>query len=281
MRDVTALPHETQLVGTPWNGKVGNYDTNRKPIDLIILHSMDGSLDGSTAWFKRVGGTNSAHYGVGQTGRLVNWIPENCVAYHAGKYDINQRAIGIEHEDLGDNQAVRPDALYQTAARIIAEISLAYGIPLDRDHVKKHNEIVNTSCPGTLDVDRIIREAKALITPVPAEEALHTYELKPTDFVNMVTKSSEFDEIWAVLGLDPKLKVNPGAHKFIVDDITRRVNEASAAASQNAISNVVPVVPPASEEQISPANQPNSIWKKDVLQVLKDILGSVRGGRTS
>lgn len=281
MREETSLTHDVQFVGTPWNGKTGNYDTKRTAIDTIVIHSMDGTLAGSTNWFRRAGGTNSAHYGVGIEGNIVSWIPENCVAYHAGKYPVNQRSIGIECEDMGNNQSVRPDALYQSVARLVAEISLAYNIPLDREHVKKHNEIVATSCPGTLDVDRILREAQALLVTPATDEPLHNYQLKPTDFVNMVTKSSEFDELWAVFGLDPKLKTNPGSHKILVDDITRRLNEATASAVQYATSKTPETVPPAPSESIIPLNQPKSVWKKDVLGVLKDILSAVRFNKQS
>ena len=279
MRDVTSLPHEKQFVGTPWNPqtKTGNFDTaGRVEPDIIILHSMDGTLDGSTAWFRRPGGTNSAHYGLGQDGRLVAWIPENCVAYHAGKYEINKRAIGIECEDFGNNQAPRSDQLYQSVARLVAEISLAYGIPLDREHVKKHNEIVPTSCPGTLDIDRILREATALVSSPVVDEPLHNYQLKPTDFVNMVTKSSEYDEIWRLFRLDPNQKINPGSHKLLVDEITRRVNEATLEGMQNGAGKTPESVPLSVDPSIVPLNQSKSLWKKDVLEVLTNILHAVR-----
>lgn len=286
MRDQTSLPHEYIGVGRLWNPatKTGNFDTSRAPIDLIVLHSMDGFLNGTTAWFQNLKVNQSAHYGIGLDGRIVQWIPESATAYDAGNYAVNQRSISVEHEDRGNNATVRPDAMYEASARLVAEIALAYNIPLDRQHVKKHNEIVSTGCPGTLDVDRILARAQALIHPVDTnagvEEPLHNYQIKPTEFVNMVTEGTEYRRLYAFLGLDVSMAKRVDSHTLVVEEINRRVNVAKTSVSQNEA--VIPElsVPNTPQTGFVPAQEPTSMWQKDVFEILKDILGSVRGGRT-
>lgn len=244
---------------------------------MIVLHTMVGTVAGSTAHFKNPAVPAAAHYGVGFNGSITQWIPENVTCYHANNYLVNQRSVGIEHEDMGNGQAVRPDALYEASARLVADIARANNIPLDREHVKKHNEISATACPGSLDVDRILRRAKELLVPTPEEEKEHTYMLKPSVFVNMVTKSSEYDELWKKLELEPSLKGRSGSHQLILDLLSAKISEARQAQNQNADSTPAsPATVPENDTNV-PTGQPKSVWKKDVLQVLKDILGAIKG----
>ena len=71
---------------------------------------------------------------------------------------MNQRSIGIEHEA---GPAMPPtDALYAASARLHAEIAGRHGLALEVGaNVLPHRAIVPTECPGTLDLDRIVREA--------------------------------------------------------------------------------------------------------------------------
>jgi len=79
----------------------------------------------------------------------------------------NLVTVGIEFEDGGEPESVvRPDAQYQAGARLLWEVAGRWGLPLDRGHVIGHREIFSAkSCPGNLDVDRLIREARR-----PAEQ---------------------------------------------------------------------------------------------------------------
>lgn len=284
MRDVTTIDHETAFVGVLWNQatQTGNYDNwGRLPIDTIVCHSMDGTLDGSTAWFRRQGGKNSAHYGVAWNGRVVNWIPENCVAYHAGRYPVNQRSISIEGEDFGNNQAVRPDTFYEKYALLVADIAAFYSIPLDRDHVKKHNEFVNTGCPGTLDIDRIINRAKEILALVSGEEKEVSHMMKPSVFGGMVTKSTEYDKTWAALGLDPSMKTRPESHTIILDYLNAKISEArNMQAPVNPV-NVPSEVPQADSTPISPSEQDISIWEKDVFSAIGNFFKAFRRQKTT
>lgn len=278
MRLVTPLPHDVVFVGRLWNpqAQTGTYDNSRAKIDMIILHSMDGYFDGTTQWFLNPTTKTSAHYGVGMKGQVRNFIPENATAYHSGQYSINQRSIGIEHEDLANNKIVRSEELYEASAQLVADIARFYDIPLDRNHIKKHNEIVATACPGTLDVDRIVNRAREINqtpkTPA-AEEPLKDYKMTETTFMRTVTKSTEYDNLWAALGLPEDQKGNVGSHKLVIQYINQRVDELKGNSNAGSSTVTAPQMP--TIENI-PSQQSISFWRKDVMDILNNILGAVR-----
>jgi hypothetical protein len=160
---------KTTLPSTELEIATGNYDETRKPIDRIIIHTMVGTWQAAAARFDNPASKVSAHYGVKLDGSLIHWLEETFTAYHSGNYAMNQRSIGIEHEDGGNYNGVRPDALYTESAKLVRDICLFYNIPIDRTHILKHSEIIATGCPDALDIDRIVREASA---PVDTIESL-------------------------------------------------------------------------------------------------------------
>lgn len=142
----------------------GSWDKNRTQIDRIIIHTTVGSAESAANWFNNPANTNktSAHYIVTLEGKYIHLVDEDNVAYHAGNYPMNQRSIGVEHEDNAKPEEPRTDVLYSASAKLVKDIALFYDIPLNRAHILKHSEVSNTPCPHTLDIDRIIREAKEL-----------------------------------------------------------------------------------------------------------------------
>lgn len=158
-RKYTSLPYIELPVAD------GNFDSNRVTIDMLVLHTMAGTWQGAAARFNNPTQKVSAHYGVKYDGGLIAWLEEYNVAYANGNYLINQKAISIEHEDMGNYNSPRPDILYTASAKLVYDICKFYNIPIDRKHIVKHSEIIATGCPDALDVDRIVKEAKALSTP--------------------------------------------------------------------------------------------------------------------
>ena len=161
MRDSTSLPILRQSVA------FGNYNNSRQGVSLVVIHTIVGSISSATARFNNSSQKVSAHYGIGLDGRIYQWVSENSTAYHAGNYVINQRSIGIEHEDGGRPHGTRTDELYASSAQLVKDICNYYGIPMDRQHVIRHNEVpdVQTGCPDSLDIDRILREAHESSSP--------------------------------------------------------------------------------------------------------------------
>lgn len=155
------MPYTELVVAT------GNFDTSRAKVDRIVIHTMVGTVNGAAARFAGKGNQVSAHYGVGYDGKLYHWLEETFTAYHAGNYPMNQRSIGIEHEDMGNYNSPRPDALYETSAKLVADICKYYNIPIAREYIIKHSDVIATGCPDSLDIDRIIARAQQIANPTP------------------------------------------------------------------------------------------------------------------
>lgn len=145
-----------------------NYSAGRPDgIQWIVLHTMVGTTAASNGRFQNPGAAASAHYGVSEDGSLVQWVDEGDTAWHAGDYPCNQHSIGIEHEDNGDYNGVRPDALYAASSALVASICSRNGIPVKRGDYAAgipgcidHRTVAITACPDALDTDRIIRGAQ-------------------------------------------------------------------------------------------------------------------------
>lgn len=275
MRQTTTLPHDTIDVRRLWNGSKGNCDNSRLPIDTIVIHTMVGTLNGSTAHFKNPLQNSAAHYGIDFQGRVVSWIPESVTAYHAGRYEVNQRSIGIEHEDNDNSQGIRPDALYESSAKLVADICNEYSIPLDRLHIKRHDEIKSTSCPGTLDIDRIISRAKEILTtgaPAPA------IPVDPLVFTRLVTKATNNDNLLSALGINPELGAEAESWERVLAHvqtfITQEVNKQ--LSSREIEQPLTPAIPAG-----SPKEQSKSVLKKDIKEILAEIFAPFRRKKSS
>jgi N-acetylmuramoyl-L-alanine amidase len=159
---------ERQWIGcNPSNFRKGRHGYAPK---AIVIHIIVGSLESAGLTFGDARSSVSAHYGVGKSGRVHQFVEEPDTAFHAGivvrptwrliepRVNPNFYTIGIEHE--GQPQDVWPDEQYQASAALVREIGARWQIPLDRDHVIMHREIrASKTCPGSVDMERLIREA--------------------------------------------------------------------------------------------------------------------------
>ena len=196
-RQVAGLPVQEREVAS------GSWDNKRTSIDRIILHTTVGSAESAANWFNNPSRAEltSAHYIVTLEGKYIHLVDEDNVAYHAGNYAMNQRSIGIEHEDNNQPDQPRSDALYAASARLVRDIAQFYGIPLNRGHILKHSEASNTPCPHSLDVDRIIREARA----IPAVEVeAEVRKIKVTAEIGVRTRTNPVINSQNIMGVLPK-----------------------------------------------------------------------------
>lgn len=155
-----------------------NSRTQFKP-ELIVIHIMAGTLDGTDSWFSTPQSQVSAHYGIGLTGEIHQYVAEENRAWHAGRVskpsfalyksgiNPNDYTIGIEHEgtDLSKNA---PEQL-QASAELIRDICTRWNIPIDRKHIIAHSQIysLKPNCPATDKsvIDTIIALAQPPIIP--------------------------------------------------------------------------------------------------------------------
>jgi N-acetylmuramoyl-L-alanine amidase len=149
-------------VAIQWRGPVpaSNHAVGRggNSVELIVDHWTVVMYEGAIRRFKDPASILSAHYVIGTDGRIAQLVSEDDTAYHAGVFSVNQRSIGIEHEA---GPAMPPsEALYAASARLHADIANRHGLTLAvGTTVLPHQAIVPTECPGTLDLERIVREA--------------------------------------------------------------------------------------------------------------------------
>ena len=162
-----------------------NFKTGRPShlsIKAVVIHIIDGSQAGADATFLDNTLTNprSAHYSVGRSGNVHQYVQEQDTAYHAGVVvqptwafmetqktaagnyiNPNFYTIGIEHEGKADDDWT--DAMYAASSDLISSLSQKYDSlkTLTRDNVVMHREIrANKSCPGSkVDMFRLISEA--------------------------------------------------------------------------------------------------------------------------
>jgi len=145
---------------------------NYKP-EAIVIHIMQGTLYGTDSWFQSPISKASAHYGIGKSGQVHQYVNENDTAYHirrvnAPTWSLIKEAdtglyinpdyytVGIEHE--GDVNTEWTEEMYTASSYLIRAICLRWDIPVDRKHIIGHHEIYSLlKCPGNVvDINKLI-----------------------------------------------------------------------------------------------------------------------------
>ena len=169
-----------------------NYDTNRKPIQYIVIHWFGvGSLQGADNRFLDDASDVSAHYAV-EDEIIHQYVREEHVAYHAGNYAINQASIGIEHSATVERDAT--EQTYITSAKLIREICDKHNIPIDSDHIVPHNRYRATQCPGTMDIAKLIEMAKGGAEDSTSAWASQADRMLQEAFIRSITTSDRRED---------------------------------------------------------------------------------------
>jgi N-acetylmuramoyl-L-alanine amidase len=122
-------------------------------ISAVVIHYTESmSIDGTISWFKNPISKVSAHYIVGRDGRVVQMVPDEKKAWHAGvsamhpdlpktdpRYepDVNQFSIGIELVGTADSGYT--DRQLASLYTLIEVLISRYKIPPER--VVGHSQI--------------------------------------------------------------------------------------------------------------------------------------------
>ena len=137
-------------------------ETNLQPVlalsergytDMIVIHhtgcnDIDASAEQIDGWHK--GSPNfwamiGYHYVIRKNGTIERGRPEWAVGSHA--YGENYHTLGIHLS--GDFMTAHPtQAQIDICAALVAELCKKYQIPIDRDHIVGHCDLMSTSCPG-------------------------------------------------------------------------------------------------------------------------------------
>ena len=151
---VTATPTPDYAHAAWVSASSSNYSVANRahdyPIDMIVIHDIEGSYGSAIRTFQDPSRKASAHYIVSYTGQIAQMVLEKNIAWHAGNWDYNTRAIGIEHEGFAWTPHLYTHAEYIASAHLIASICSRWGVPMDRLHVIGHNQVPDPYNPGLL-----------------------------------------------------------------------------------------------------------------------------------
>lgn len=139
-----------------------NFERGRgeEKINLIVLHYSAGELLSQTdIKFLNPRRLASVHFAIENT-EIHEYVKPEDTAFHSGSIEVDKRSIGIILTG-GVNMPVT-DITYQTLELFLEELCRKHRILIDLDHIKGHKEITKGECPGTLDIDRIVKATKAL-----------------------------------------------------------------------------------------------------------------------
>lgn len=127
------------MPGVQWRPLPRPSSTRMSAHDVVVIHTMVGSLEGTDGYFRRLTNGVNSHFGTGGDGTIRQWVDTTVRSGANG--DGNYRCISIENADMGpqfpawntnDGGAVPPftPAQIEANARICAWANTTHGIPL-------------------------------------------------------------------------------------------------------------------------------------------------------
>ena len=115
-------------------------------IDFIIIHDIEGTASSAITAFQKPTRHGSSQYVIAYNGQITEMVAEKDIAWHAGNWDYNTRAIGIEHEGYAATGGFT-SAEYHASAHLAASICSRWGVPMDRKHVIGHYQVPDPNNP--------------------------------------------------------------------------------------------------------------------------------------
>jgi N-acetyl-anhydromuramyl-L-alanine amidase AmpD len=137
---------------------------DNKPINRIVIHctvspTVQGGARATAAYFRSAAAGGSAHYVVDPY-EVVQCVYDGTVAYHAPP---NQHSLGVELCDPMKGKAARwqwleHEAMLHLAARLVAQLCLAYDVPIVRLSEKDLRAGKHGIC-GHVDVSQAFKQS--------------------------------------------------------------------------------------------------------------------------
>ncbi|MET0132203.1 MAG: peptidoglycan recognition family protein [Kibdelosporangium sp.] len=127
----------------------GNHDKSNRPVnqkvDYIVIHDTEGQWNGVLQMVQDPTYV-SWHYTLRSSdGHVAQHVPTKDVAWHAGNWYVNAKAVGLEHEGFAKLGSWYTEAMYQSSAKLVRHLAAKYQVPLDRAHIIGHDNV-----PGTI-----------------------------------------------------------------------------------------------------------------------------------
>lgn len=127
----------------------GNHDLSQRPsrqkVEYIVIHDTEGSYD-TTLRLVQDPTYVSWHYTLRSVdGHIAQHVRTKDVAWHAGNWYVNAKAIGLEHEGYAAQGTWYTEVMYRRSARLVKYLAHRFNVPLDRHHIIGHDNV-----PGPL-----------------------------------------------------------------------------------------------------------------------------------
>lgn len=155
----------------------GNYSKNRTgrgfKIEAITIHHVAGivSIENLGKLWQTKVRAGSSHYGIGNDGRIGQYVDENDIAWTNSNWNSNCKSVTIETSncEVGGQWRVSDNAL-NSLIRLVADISKRNNlVPLVKGkNLTWHSMFTSTACPGAYlmsKLDYIIAEANKINNP--------------------------------------------------------------------------------------------------------------------
>ncbi|MDP2341953.1 MAG: N-acetylmuramoyl-L-alanine amidase [Deltaproteobacteria bacterium] len=164
-----------------WGARVRNCNSPHTPQKITIHHTETPTNDGMSvaARLRQIQSYHidvrgwcdiGYHFLVGSDGNIYQGRKETNLGAHVSGANTNN--VGISF--IGSFQTNAPSTLMQNAAvGLLQSLQTAYGISLDRSHVKTHREQGSTDCPGNAlqaRIDTLLQMAGNQTPVAPPDE---------------------------------------------------------------------------------------------------------------
>lgn len=187
-----------------------NYAIGRdgRKIEKITIHHMAGVLTAKRCGelFQDPNKWTSSHYGIGNDGKIAQYVDEANTSYCDGNWDSNCKSVTIEVSNSTTNGWKVSDAALNSLISLVADIGKRnnLGTLVKGKNVTWHSMFAATSCPGPYllsKMDYIIAEANKINNPPE-----NTYTVQKGDTlwdiaVKFLGKGNRYPEIKTLNGL--------------------------------------------------------------------------------
>ena len=124
----------------------------RRLTDMVVIHHTGNPSDDDLSAAEidvshkaRGWACIGYHYVVRKDGTVEQGRPHWTIGAHA--YGHNSHTIGI-HVCGNFEEAEPTDEQIESTAMLLANLCTDHGLPIDRDHIVGHRELMSTACPG-------------------------------------------------------------------------------------------------------------------------------------
>ncbi|HEU5110724.1 MAG TPA: peptidoglycan recognition family protein, partial [Micromonosporaceae bacterium] len=130
-------------------GDYGNHDLSNRPerqqIKYIVIHDTEGSYATTLRLVQDPTYVSWQYTLRSSDGHVAQHVQRKDVAWHAGNWYVNAKAIGLEHEGFAAQGTWFTEAMYRSSAKLVRYLARQNNIPLDRQHIIGHDNV-----PGTI-----------------------------------------------------------------------------------------------------------------------------------